>query len=66
MSGVHRLTSSQPDFDHVTQHTVATRIYSDIGQMHSEMLKQEAQGGRATDALVKHRIREKGLFAQTG
>ena len=56
----------QPDFEHVTQHTTATRIASDIGRFHSEMLKQEAEAGRADDALTQHRIKEKGLFSMDG
>lgn len=57
---------SQPDFEHVLQHTKATKIAEDIGRFHSELLKQEADAGVADDALIKHRIAEKGLFPQTG
>ena len=48
------------------QHTKATKISEDIGRFHSEMLKQEAEGGYTNDALAQHRIAEKGLFAPTG
>jgi len=57
---------AQPDFDHVTQHTKATKIAADIGKFHSELLKQEAEAGRADPALVQHRIKEKGLFSMDG
>ena len=61
-----KLAAMKPDFDHVLQHTKATKIAEEIGRFHSELLKREAEGGVTDDALVQHRIAEKGLFAPTG